>query len=730
MLAVFEREFKALLRDIKAIVCSVLYVIATAVLFIVNNVVMGYPYMHSVFSNMSLVAAIIIVPVAATVITRERKKDGCAFLSVLPLTSKDVTLGKFLAVFCFFSLPLSVLAVYPIVLLSMGGGGFLQSYVMLFMLVILQAFIIALSVFFSAFCKKSWKAILFTYITLVGLFLLGMLSSLFSGFIEQALRFISPFRRFDPIVFDLFDFSSLFFYLSFAALFLFAAIIGYKNKGKWVSAPKKDSRGALIAAGLFAIVLVLNVGMMFIPSTLRQADISVNKVYAVSKDTKNYLNSLDDEITVYLVDPSGGEEKLHNFIRRYCQSSGNITLKEIDTQKDTEFLAKYGQSAVPLYTMIIESKKTGRYDFVTANDYFLHTHSEAGDMSPNVYSQMISQYSQMYEYYIALYESNQASAEDVAKIEEYLYSLATETTLCINAEKAMSSAIEYVTAPYVPAYYFLSGHGENAMKDMEITVQKLDAMTPSEAAQTLVIINAPTQDYSASELSSIQKFSDNGGKLLFITGEQIKDMPNIQRLLFCFGLSAEEGVVTVNGSADVSAVVNTESDVLQNSSIASLKMSKVNSIISQQVGELKYSPLLTVSVPVENTSEEENTPKEIEKTVAIAVTDGDTPKAIWLTGADNFNKITDGMTDEEKKEYSNAGVIMRQSTLWLWPEFPYALKFSVAKTYSPLPLIVASEKGVLFGTVFIGLVPIALVSGAYLNIYLRRKRSTAVKISE
>ena len=152
MLAVFEREFKSLLRSVKAIACIVIYVVVSAILFIAYSIYMGNPYMDKLFSAMSLIAPILIVPVAATVITREKKQNG--FLSVLPVTAKDVIVGKFLALSCFFLLPMIVLAIYPIVLISVGGGGFVQAYIMLIMFALFQAFVIALCVMISAFCKK------------------------------------------------------------------------------------------------------------------------------------------------------------------------------------------------------------------------------------------------------------------------------------------------------------------------------------------------------------------------------------------------------------------------------------------------------------------------------------------------------------------------------------------------------------------------------------------------
>ena len=54
MLAVFTREFKSLLRNIKAIIAIALFALSSAVLLVVNNLSLGYAGIEAVLSSMSL----------------------------------------------------------------------------------------------------------------------------------------------------------------------------------------------------------------------------------------------------------------------------------------------------------------------------------------------------------------------------------------------------------------------------------------------------------------------------------------------------------------------------------------------------------------------------------------------------------------------------------------------------------------------------------------------------
>lgn len=732
MRTVFEREFKALFRNIRAVICIALLMAASGVFLLLNSLLTGYSGIQSVFSNMSLAAALAIPPVAAVAINSENKNETDKFLYALPVTRCEIVVGKFLAILTFFMIPNAVMALYPLLLAVLGASGAAQGYVILLMFIFAEVFFIALSLMLSAFFKKQWLAILIAYAVNVILFVFGMISVLFRGAVEYILKWISPFRRFDPIVFDLFDLTSIVFYASFAVLFLALAVMKIGGRSASPAGVRKKS---VICAIMAVVILGANVAASVLPIHATRIDVSTNKLYSVSKTTKEYLKDLDEEVIVYLLNPSSAEEKLHSFIKRYCALSDKITLKEIDTTKQTDFLSKYGLSTTPsLYSMIIESDKRFKlvdseecfaYYYEGDNEYllqYMNQYLDGGPMSPSEYMSCGANYTQLYD----SYKANGASSAQLASIYEIIESLANESVYKLKAEEPMTAAIEYVTADKIPTAYFVSNHGEKGTSTKPLDIS---AGIPENAAT--LIINDPDSDYGEGEISDILKFSDRGGRLLIVTDSQLKDKPNLKRLIAAFGLSSEDEVLSVNGSTDVSATVSSESEVLAGAGALSVKMSQVNAIIQADIPGLEFSPMLTVAAE-KKTDENSDTSQEegADKVIAMSVTKSTAPKLVWFTGGDSFTKDTSGMTEEEFQQYYYLLVMRNASLQWLKVSFASTLSFDGAKEYTAQIIDVNTGAATWAGVLFIGIIPVAVLGGSLLNRYVRKKRSAAAESFE
>lgn len=713
MWVIFEREIKALFRNIRAVICIAVMSFISALFLAVNNLSAGYSGMQSVLSNMSLVSALIIPLVASGIICGGRISGRDDLLDFMPVTLAQIIMGKFFAVAAFLMIPTAIMSVYPVLLSSLGGAPVMQGLIMLFVFVIFQVFLTALCFMVSSLCQKKWKAVVISYSIIVITFILGLISPLFNGALRDILRFISPFRRFDPTVFDLLDISSIVFYLSLSALFLWVAATSYKKMPALeVKARAIKKRTAVISVALAAAVLFINIAAYIIPSAYRQIDISSEGSYYISSGTKDYLDKLDDEITLYLIDPISSEEKLHTFIKRYCELADNVTLKEVYTDEEPSFLTEYGiSSSVAYYSIIAQSKKTGRWKLVSTEEYFKYYNGSYGFLTTSEYEEATTYYTQMYSYY---YQNPTGAEEYLEAAEEALFSLMYQTSMCIDAERAITTAIEYVAAESVPTLYFVSGHGEKEASSNPWDIEK-NGNIPSDAA--LVVINDPESDYTAREISLLQEYSDRGGKLLVITDDKINERPNLSRLLACFGLSAERMTAAENGK--VTANVNISSGALKDIPFDQLTLSGVSSIIPTDNEELIFSKLFTVGE-----SEEE------QKTVAMSVSQNGAKKIVWFTGADSFNADITDMSDEEKTEYTKAVYCLQSAVSWLWTSFASSLKFDNPAEYEPAMLIAENGTVSVINVMFIGIVPLTIIGAAWISIYVRKKRSKAAREAE
>ncbi len=789
MLVVFAKEFKSLLRDIKAVVCIALFAAASGILLVSNNLTLGYAGIEAVLSSMSLASAIIIPFVASSVITKDAKKGTQDFLLSLPVTPLQIILGKFFALFAFFMIPTAVIGVYPFVLVMSGQNGFGTSYLSILMFMFFEAAIIALGVMTSALFKRTWQSMLTSYVSLALCFTLGVVAIAFpdsalaslifflvlalivgvcvylatkriphacvlagvgvlipvvlyfafpqilEDAIEKFLKFLSPFRHFDPTVFGLFDLSSVFFYLSFAALFLWIALLGMNRKGSLRSKPRKpsNSRASAIVISVTALVMCVNVLLCSFPKMIMSLDMSTQRLYTLSYESKTLIDGIDEDVNLYLINPMGTEEKVKSYLQRYCEHSSRLSLIEVNTEEDTDLAAELGvDSSVPLYSLVVKSE--ARSKFISSEEYFTYEHSQYGYLTPTQYQYLLALCEQTIEQY-----SSASTTQEVQMLQsaqaEYV-TLRTATPLFFKIEETVGSAIEYVTADYIPTIYFLSGHGEKNTDAKPLNLKETGAI-PEDAG--LIFINTPEEDLSEAEIQLLLEYTENKGRLLLLSNDKTLSMSNLMRLMSCYGLSANEGVLSSGESTKLITAVNTS---LISTQLSSIYMSDLNALSfnSEASGYTSY-PLLAVSVPKakdETTQEEAQTGENSSgdqalnanetKVVAMSVYKDAAPKVAWITGADNFNVSRTDMSEEEQTEILAQWTILQSIVGMTRRTFETEVGYPLPKQYSEPMLSVDEGRATWMGVIFIGIVPISFVGIAAVNLFVRKKRSEATVV--
>ncbi len=772
MLTVFLYEFKALLRDIKAITCITLYAIASGILFTVNCMISTYPGIEQVLSTMTLVATILITFIAASSLTKDKKKGTDALLSAMPFTKMQILAGKFLAVLTLFLIPTAIMAIYPIVLLFHGFTALGNAYIQLFVFVLIEAFFTSFGIMISALFKKTWHALVAAYSTFLVLFICGVIyilmpnsalaglifllalalvvgaclwlatkrtlivatvsgvalvvptilffafPSVLVGSFETFLKFLSPFRHFDSFIYGLFSLGSIILYISFAVLFLYLAEqIQRGNKIKTKPRKPADMGKAVTCTVAVALCLCINIGIFALPERFTKFDITQNRIYKVSDESKSYLDSLEEEINIYLID-AVGDEKVGGFIRRYCELSSKINLIEVNSVSNTEFLEKLGISAnTQAYSMVVESAK--RKKTVTYEQYFTCEHAEIGYMSLSEYQYLLAYYQQMY----TQYSSSGADQSTLQQILSMYQSLAEETKLCFKAEEAIGSAIEYVTAEYIPTIYFLSGNGE---KNTEANPLDISAEFPPDAG--LILINAPSEDYTDAEVEKLIKYTDNGGRLLVLSNEETHTLPNFTRLMASYGLSASEKLK--NGESTVfDATVNTN---LFASSSQTLKLDGVCEIIVDDKIKESSAAAIGVTVTEKQAGEDGEEPEDVKvgKNVGVSVYKNGSPYVTWITGADSFNASTNGMSEEEENNYVYVMNFLQGAVNGTKRSFETKVIYPTPRIYDNSILTVDEGDSTTVGVIFIGVIPLIMAGAALLGIYAKRKRSLAVEVEE
>lgn len=268
-----------------------------------------------------------------------------------------------------------------------------------------------------------------------------------------------------------------------------------------------------ITAVLLAILIVLNVLVSALPSSLTKFDISATKLYSITSNTKVVVNALEQDVTIYWIVQSGEEDDvIETLLGKYDSLSDHITVVKKNPDVYPTFAEQYTDETVQNNSLVVECGERSR--FIGYDDIYVQ--------EANMYS----------------------------------YSYSTS----FDGEGAITSAIDYVTTEDLPQLYVLEGHGEkdlpeNFKEQIEkenietntLSLLNVDAI-PEEA--DVILIYEPSSDLSEEEVDMLYQYAEDGGKLLVMAGPtQDGTLENLYGLLENYGVEICEGIV-VEGNRD------------------------------------------------------------------------------------------------------------------------------------------------------------------------------------
>jgi len=260
---------------------------------------------------------------------------------------------------------------------------------------------------------------------------------------------------------------------------------------------------------IIAVILINLIVTTVSSKVLLKIDLTENKIYELTEDTKRITKELNENITAYVLAPEDQCDKLvKEYISRYRQLTDKIDFKYIDIYKNQTMLTKYHQKG--------ENINAGDIIFELNDNYKIIN-----------------------------------MAEIVSSIGQNmgLYSF--------DLEAEMTSAILSVSGKIsTKKFYFLEGHGEQKTANFNSiitekgnTVETVSILTKDipEDADVLVTVT-PTSDFTKEECSRIDAFLDRGGKLVALYTPGLDKCPNFESYLSEWGITPIHGITVENDS--------------------------------------------------------------------------------------------------------------------------------------------------------------------------------------
>ncbi len=271
-----------------------------------------------------------------------------------------------------------------------------------------------------------------------------------------------------------------------------------------------------LSAVVIAAVVVLNLLVGKLPSSITKPETSSVKLYDFAEQTRAVAEGVDEDVTIYVwAEKASADPTIDEFLNRYAALNSRISVKYVDPALNPTFMEKYTEEEPSANSLIVESGK--RFRLVDTGQIYTYSYDEQT----------------LYYYYMSY---GTMPSPDV-----------------FDAENAVTNAVDYVTTDVLPTVYALSGHGEIALGanlskriDAEnIAVETLSLLTAETVPEDcdLLLIASPQQDITAEELEKILAYLENGGDVLLYTGYVNAASENLAKLCEAYGLRAETGIV-------------------------------------------------------------------------------------------------------------------------------------------------------------------------------------------
>lgn len=182
---------------------------------------------------------------------------------------------------------------------------------------------------------------------------------------------------------------------------------------------------------ILAILVVVNILVSALPTSMTKYDISSAKLYSVTSNTKAVLSGLDEDVTIYWIVQAGMEDDiLENLLGKYESLSDHITVEKKNPDVYPTFAQQYTSETVQNNSLIVECGDRSRY----------------------------------------------IGYEDIYIQEADLYSY--NYNISFDGEGAITSAIDYVVTEDLPKLYLLEGMGKPNCPRASLSRSKRPTLKP------------------------------------------------------------------------------------------------------------------------------------------------------------------------------------------------------------------------------------------------------------
>ena len=466
---------------------------------------------------------------------------------------------------------------------------------------------------------------------------------------------------------------------------------------------KGGAYASIISVIVIAVVLLVNlvVGELGITK-----DMTSDGMYSILDSTRDYLEELSDNITIYYLAQDGSDfsyYNLENFFADFNSANKNIQIVQKDPIKYPKFAAEYTDEDISQYSFIVVNNDNGRSKYIDVYDYI---------------------------------------------ITEFDYTTYSYGITGIDLESQLVSAISYVTSEDLPVMYCLTGHGEEEVSSTladgiakeNVVTAELSLIKEAEVPEDcdILFIYCPDYDLDEQELDIIEDYMAAGGSVIMILDIDSSDLTNLTTLLAYYGVELTGGYIIEGNSqyymmrTPYQIVPDIESHSIT-TDLVGTKYAICPIAVGMTVNEdlrdtLDYSPLLVTSDDAYSKADINASSYEFE--------DGDIegPFYVGLEVSETYED-EDGNTTEGRMVIYSCGYFLYDQLIststyanadMFYNTLNYLADIEASVSIRSISLstetiTVSASIGNLFGLLYVFVIPLIIIAGGII-VVVRRKR--------
>ncbi len=180
MTAIYKKELKSYFHSVTGFIFISLMMAVMGILSSVINFNGGYPYFEYIFYTLNFVYLILVPVITMRAFSEERRQKTDQLLYSLPIDMSKVVLGKYFAAITVLAIPLVLSCVYPLVLSLYDPTGYISyftTYGTILAFFLLGASLMAIGLFISSLTENQIISAVLSFGVLFVLYLMNSLIS-------------------------------------------------------------------------------------------------------------------------------------------------------------------------------------------------------------------------------------------------------------------------------------------------------------------------------------------------------------------------------------------------------------------------------------------------------------------------------------------------------------------------------------------------------------------------